>query len=1639
MADDTKLIIQIETILRGLERTLRGLAQVERQLKSVASIKVSKQSTTSTDKATQSAQRLEGQQKKLVVQAQELANRQEKARQTTERLAASQERLVQSSRKSAAVDAQNLKSFQRRIDGANAAEKKRTSTIEQEVKRRQRTEKAAEQENLRNFQRRTRILDREEQGRVRAERATTARPPQFDAHVQDFKRLEAAAKAANARILGLGNAARSIGQGLTSLGVALTTAVTAPLIAFGLASTRTAITLDSLRRGLEAIAGSAVEARIQMARLTEIAKLPGIGFEEAIQGSIRLQAVGFSAREAERALIQFSNAVALTGGGREELSRITVQLGQLAAKGKVLSQDLRPIIEAAPAVGRALKQAFGTVNADDLADMTESSREFLDILIKELERLPRAAAGAKNAFENFRDTVFRAAATVGEALLPALTQLVEIAGPIITTLANAFRALPVPLQSTVIFMGLLVAAIGPLSFIFGQLITGLGRAVVGFAQLNALGILPTIANFRLLGSVMIGTASLAQGAAATAAAAATGWGLLAIAIAGVVASVAAIAFLSKAQEKLAETTESQIAATALSLKALRGQEKVLAGVANESRKTAKSQTQLEDIYNTLNKSSQVRVLLMEKEIGLTQALRQEVGRLIAVRLEEQRLQAAASAAQLVQTTQEIKEAGTQIDRVIDRVKLLQAARESLTKTGFLTKEQRESVELLSIAASDSGRQLEVVEKRIKELTDSLPELRKRATELDTTWKSQSDTLRALEESTGQTTRQILEQAKALGLFKGDVDEAVKGIEAFRSAQLEAEDATDALTRALRDQSKELLAAGKRADDLAKKRKDRIGAASSLAREATDDFQGALKTMRAFIAAQPELARDIEKERQLAGKTLQEFLEDVLGGGRKRDRLGTSLRNAQEQLAKSLADVSQASAEQQAVIEKAKNEQLLQENESAFKLQLVAYRQYLNERARLNSLNLQLEIDEQRKVADDAIAERDRFLARGAGKLPPAEAIKVKAGAAEADEKRIVAETKILELQGRQRLITDELKQSLADAQKQQLEDVRKLEIEYGELTGRIEDALNTATDERFREVLTGLARSQDDLNKRIEFATHNRELETVAELEAARAQNQRQVEAINNIIDQERALNRLKAAEEFVNRARERQAELEQQIAFDVEFRGLKETEAIRRRLEGEEKVRNSLLIARDIIQESIDRLEQLGVKAPQGLIDFVRQTEAAVKGLGELPFIEQFRLAEQEFQRLNDERIRKIQDVERAVRHRDLAEIEGRILIKKLNGEYVGDLERQAELLRQIAERSGQEGLKRQAADAGALALDVRAATTEVADFATALRSVSIDSLQEGLANFFTDLTDRTKTAQEKLLSLLDNVAARINAFIAENLAQELIESIFGDSTQQGQAGSGIIASIKRLFGLGGDQGGGAITGAAGGLQGGAALTGGATAAATALTTGGAAAATALTTGGITAATTLAASIAAAAAGFSAAVIAAGAAFAAAVSASSAASSFAGFAGAFAAGDVVPAVPRGKIIRVAEGGYDEAVLTTDPKHAVRQLKILRQYLRQTRGLFGRIPEYAAGDMISARDAEIGLLSSIQRSPLSMAGVPEVAIAGGSGEGFKFRFNFIDDQRDINNWMNSPEGEQVITEKLIRNRTLIKRLAGGRN
>lgn len=174
-----------------------------------------------------------------------------------------------------------------------------------------------------------------------------------------------------------------------------------------------AVQFDSNIRGLAAYSENTDQLRAQVARLEEMAKAPGLGFDQLIQGVTRLEAAGFSAKQAEGALKQFGNALALVGGSKEDLSGVALALTQIKSKGVISAEEINQIAERVPQVRQAMKDAFGTASSEEIQKLGITASQFVDGVTKSLGKLPRATGGIQNALDNIDEAFKKAGRTVG--------------------------------------------------------------------------------------------------------------------------------------------------------------------------------------------------------------------------------------------------------------------------------------------------------------------------------------------------------------------------------------------------------------------------------------------------------------------------------------------------------------------------------------------------------------------------------------------------------------------------------------------------------------------------------------------------------------------------------------------------------------------------------------------------------------------------------------------------------------------------------------------------------------------------------------------------------------------------------------------------------------------------------------------------------------------------------------------------------------------------------------------------------------------------------------------------------------------------------------------------------------------------
>jgi tape measure domain-containing protein len=319
---------------------------------------------------------------------------------------------------------------------------------------------------------------------------------QGTSHVRQFK---SAIDSSDQSVAVLRRSIEGLRSTLSSVGRNLTVGLTAPLTALAVAAVKTATDFDSLKRGLTAVSGSAAETEKQLIRLKEVAKLPGLGFREAIQGSINLQAAGFSAQRAEAALKAFGNALATVGKGKAELDGVILALTQIESKGKVSAEEINQLAERVPQIRQIMIRAFGTADTEVIQRAKITSRQFTDTIVNELAKLPQVTGGARNAFENLKDSIEQSLLPLGNRLLETILPAIDRLAPKVLGLLEGFGKLSSGTQDLVLGFGAAAIAAGPFIIALGNLT----QAVVALNAASSTGLMA-----RLLGGPVILSAAI---------------------------------------------------------------------------------------------------------------------------------------------------------------------------------------------------------------------------------------------------------------------------------------------------------------------------------------------------------------------------------------------------------------------------------------------------------------------------------------------------------------------------------------------------------------------------------------------------------------------------------------------------------------------------------------------------------------------------------------------------------------------------------------------------------------------------------------------------------------------------------------------------------------------------------------------------------------------------------------------------------------------------------------------------------------------------------------------------------------------------------------------------------------------------
>lgn len=272
------------------------------------------------------------------------------------------------------------------------------------------------------------------------------------------------------------------------------------------------VNADRTAKRIENLTGSAEDAAKVQDIAARAAKQFGIGnlsASNAVADLVgRLSPMGVSLSDIETTFIGANKAAASMGLSSQATSNVMLQLSQALGSGVLQGDEFRSISEQMPPILQAVADVMG-VERTELKKLGSDGKITTDILIKAMGELRKMETVKPDAIKQFNAAMENLQVTIGQKLLPAITPFITLA----TSLVNIFTSLPQPIQTVVVGLGGLVAAIAIIGPAVAGFIIGLkALAPAAAVVVGAIGGIMKVLGFAAgLGKVLTAVIAILSG------------------------------------------------------------------------------------------------------------------------------------------------------------------------------------------------------------------------------------------------------------------------------------------------------------------------------------------------------------------------------------------------------------------------------------------------------------------------------------------------------------------------------------------------------------------------------------------------------------------------------------------------------------------------------------------------------------------------------------------------------------------------------------------------------------------------------------------------------------------------------------------------------------------------------------------------------------------------------------------------------------------------------------------------------------------------------------------------------------------------------------------------------------------------
>lgn len=288
----------------------------------------------------------------------------------------------------------------------------------------------------------------------------------------------------------IGTSFEALGNTISKVGSTLTKTITAPIAALATAGVTYNTQIEKYTTAFETFLGSAEKAEEVVANIKKDAAATPFDTQTLVSSNQMLVSTGESAENARDVILSLGNAIAATGGGNAELSRMAVNLQQIKNAGKATALDIKQFAYAGIDVYGILAKATGKTT-QEVKDM--------DVTYEDLVRALKMASSEGGKYAGAMDKISQTTSgqfsilkanlqdllgQMAQSLMPTIKSIAQW----VNNLTQRFSKLSDEQKANITKMLLFAAGVGPVLTIIGKLFTTIGKVstkISSFASMMA--------------------------------------------------------------------------------------------------------------------------------------------------------------------------------------------------------------------------------------------------------------------------------------------------------------------------------------------------------------------------------------------------------------------------------------------------------------------------------------------------------------------------------------------------------------------------------------------------------------------------------------------------------------------------------------------------------------------------------------------------------------------------------------------------------------------------------------------------------------------------------------------------------------------------------------------------------------------------------------------------------------------------------------------------------------------------------------------------------------------------------------------------------------------------------------------------